>query len=83
MYIINLINYSWTFLGIFLSCLHFHVFSAFIGVKFSFICKISQNYTDIRYLLDIKLLSLLQVSYLGDNPKSTHSLPLIVCPLIL
>ena len=35
--------------------LTFSVFSAFFGAKFSFICKISQSYTDLRFLLDIKV----------------------------
>ena len=28
------------------------------GVKFSFVCSISQNYTDLTCLLDIKVLTL-------------------------
>ena len=34
-----------------------YVFSAFIGVKFSFIYQISENYTDVRCLLYIKVLT--------------------------
>ena len=38
--------------------LTFSVLGAFFGVKFSFLCKISQNYTDLPCLLDINVLTL-------------------------
>ena len=37
--------------------LTFSVFSAVFGVKFCFIYQIIQNYTDLRCLLDIKVLT--------------------------
>ena len=37
--------------------LTFSVFSVVFEVKLCFIYKISQNYTDLRYLLDIKVLT--------------------------
>ena len=40
-----------------LKLLTFLVYTAFFGVKFYFICKISQNGADLRYLLDIKMLT--------------------------
>ena len=37
--------------------LTFSVSSAFFRANFCFICKISQNYTDLRCLLEIKVLT--------------------------
>ena len=41
----------------FLSCLHFHFSVLFFGLKVLLICKISPNYTDLKCLLDIKVLT--------------------------
>ena len=34
-----------------------HIFSAFFRVIFCFVCKISQSYTDLKCLLDIKVVT--------------------------
>ena len=46
---------SRTFPKILLSCIYIQ-FRAFFAMKFCFVCKLSQNYTDLKCLLDIKVL---------------------------
>ena len=41
--------------NIVLSCIYIQ-FCAFFAMKFCFVCKLSQNYTDLMCLLDIKVL---------------------------
>ena len=52
--------------------LTFSVFDAFFGAKFCCICNISQNYTDLRCLLDIKVLTQ-QAKRAGAIAAYTHT----------